>query len=193
MSGLHFFALISRMKYIQRWGLMRNGIQENVQEHSHMVAVLAHALAVIRRDIFGKPADPNACAAAALFHDASEIMTGDLPTPVKYFNPSIMKDYKEVEYLSKKQLMTYLPDEMQDTYRLLVFEETDEDVRELVKAADKLSALIKCIQEENAGNTEFVSAKKSTLKILKNLGMEEVDIFLDEFLPSYTKTLDELG
>ena len=192
MSGLHFFALISRMKYIQRWGLMRNVVQENVQEHSHMVAVLAHALAVIRRDVLGQPADPNACAAAALFHDASEIMTGDLPTPVKYFNPSIMKDYKEVEYLSKKQLMTYLPDEMQDTYRLLVFEETDEDVMILVKAADKLAAYIKCVEELKTGNNEFKKASEQVYETLKNMELPELDYFLQHFLPSFSLSLDEL-
>lgn len=191
MGGLHFFALISRMKYIQRWGLMRNGVQENVMEHSHMVAVLAHALAVIRSDILGKSADPNACAVAALFHDASEIMTGDLPTPVKYFNPSIMRDYKEVERLSKKQLMTYLPDEMQETFRPLVFEETDEDVRVLVKAADKLAAYIKCVEELKTGNTEFKKAGEQVYDNLKSMDLPEIDYFLVHFMPSFSLSLDE--
>ena len=181
MSGLHFFALISRMKYIQRWGLMRNVVQENVQEHSHMVAVLAHALAVIRRDVLGQPADPNACAAAALFHDASEIMTGDLPTPVKYFNPSIMRDYKEVERLSKKQLMTYLPKGMQETYRPLVFEETDEDVMILVKAADKLAAYIKCVEELKTGNNEFKKASEQVYETLKTWNYRNWTIFFSTF------------
>jgi len=179
------------MKYIQRWGLMRNGIQENVQEHSHMVAVLAHALACIRRDIFGKPADPDACAAAALFHDASEILTGDLPTPVKYFNPSIMKDYKEVERLSKEKLLTYLPDELKETYRPLIFEDSDEEIKAFVKAADRLAAYIKCVEELKTGNTEFKKAGEQVWENLKKLQMPEVEYFIEHFMPSFSLSLDE--
>ncbi|NLM60808.1 MAG: 5'-deoxynucleotidase [Clostridiales bacterium] len=191
MKIYHFYALISRMKYIQRWGLMRNGIQENVQEHSHMVAVLAHALACIRRDIFGKPADPDACAAAALFHDASEILTGDLPTPVKYFNPSIMKDYKEVERLSKEKLLTYLPDELKETYRPLIFEDSDEEIKAFVKAADRLAAYIKCVEELKTGNTEFKKAGEQVWENLKKLQMPEVEYFIEHFMPSFSLSLDE--
>jgi 5'-deoxynucleotidase len=191
MGTFHFYALISRLKYIHRWGLMRNGLQENVQEHSHMVAVLAHALACIRRDVFGKPADPDACAAAALFHDASEILTGDLPTPVKYFNPSIMKDYKEVERLSKEKLLTYLPDELKETYRPLIFEDADEDVKAFVKAADRLAAYIKCVEELKAGNTEFKKASEQVWENLNKLRMPEVEYFLEHFMPSFSLSLDE--
>ena len=134
-----FFALISRMRYIARWGLMRNTFQENIQEHSHMVAVLAHALALIERDILGGTADPDRCATAALFHDASEILTGDLPTPIKYFNPEIKKAYKQVEAVSCEKLLGLLPQELQKSYEPLLFE-SDEKVGVIVKAADKLSA-----------------------------------------------------
>lgn len=191
MGVFHFYALISRLKYIHRWGLMRNGLQENVQEHSHMVAVLAHALACIRRDVFGKPANPDTCAAAALFHDVSEILTGDLPTPVKYFNPSIMKDYKEVERLSKEKLLTYLPDELKETYRPLIFEDADEDVKAFVKAADRLAAYIKCVEELKAGNTEFKKASEQVWENLNKLRMPEVEYFLEHFMPSFSLSLDE--
>ena len=140
-----FFALISRMRYIARWGLMRNTFQENIQEHSHMVAVLAHALALIERDIPGGTADPDRCATAALFHDASEILTGDLPTPIKYFNPEIKRAYKQVEAVSCEKLLGLLPQELQKSYEPLLFE-SDETVSVIVKAADKLSAYLKCVE-----------------------------------------------
>ena len=146
-----FFAFLSRMRYIGRWGLMRNTFQENIQEHSHMVAVLAHGLALIRREILGGTADPNLCAAAALFHDASEILTGDLPTPIKYFNPDIKDAYKQVEHISCQKLLAMLPPELQNSYQPLLMEE-DPEVARIVKAADKLSAYIKCVEELKAGN-----------------------------------------
>jgi 5'-deoxynucleotidase len=145
-----FFALISRMRFISRWSLMRNSYSENIQEHSHMVAVLAHALAVIRRDVFSLPADPDACAAAALFHDAPEIFTGDLPTPVKYFSPEIREAYGKVEAVAGGKLLSMLPEAMQPAYRTLLQEE-DKEVRRIVKAADKLAAYIKCLEELKAG------------------------------------------
>ena len=189
-----FFAMISRMKYIKRWSLMKNSSPENISEHSLEVSMLAHCLAVISNKRLGNNINEQKVALIGLYHDSTEIITGDLPTPVKYFNKAIQGSYKEIEKQAANRLLNMLPDDLMDEYRDLFFpKEEDEYLWKLVKAADKLSALIKCIQEENAGNTEFVSAKKSTLKILKNLGMEEVDIFLDEFLPSYTKTLDELG
>ena len=137
-----FFAYLSRMRYINRWGLMRNTFQENVQEHSHMVAVLAHTLAVIRRDVLGKPADPGLAAAAALYHDAPEILTGDLPTPIKYYSPDIRDAYKQVEQVSAGKLLHMLPPELRGAYEPLVREEYDPDTRALVKAAGKLSAYI---------------------------------------------------
>ena len=148
MMDSNFFALISRMRYIARWGLMRNTFSENVQEHSHMVAVLAHGLALIRRDILGLPADPERCATAALFHDASEILTGDLPTPVKYYNPDIRGAYGAVEKAAEQTLLSLLPSDLQDSYAPLLGgdSESDAELHKLVKAADKLSALIKCLR-----------------------------------------------
>ena len=188
-----FFAYLSRMRYINRWGLMRNTFQENVQEHSHMVAVLAHTLAVIRRDVLGKPADPGLAAAAALYHDAPEILTGDLPTPIKYYSPDIRDAYKQVEQVSADKLLDMLPAELRGAYEPLVREDYDPDTRALVKAADKLSAYIKCVEELKAGNNEFRQAAEQTLEALKGYGLPEVDYFMDRFLPAFGLTLDELG
>ena len=185
-----FYALVSRMKNISRWSLMRNSSTENVQEHSHMVAVIAHALAVIRRDVYGIPCDPGACAAAALFHDASEIFTGDMPTPVKYFNPDIMAAYKQVESIASQKLLATLPEELRPSYAPLL--DTDGDVKAIVKAADKLSAYIKCLEELKAGNDEFKNAAAQTLEKLHAFGMPEVDYFIENFIPAFELTLDEL-
>lgn len=187
-----FFALISRMRFISRWSLMRNSYTENIQEHSHMVAVLAHALAVIRRDVFRMPADPEACAAAALFHDAPEIFTGDLPTPVKYFNPEIREAYGRVEAVAGDKLLSMLPEAMQAAYRPLLAEENGE-VRQIVKAADKLAAYIKCLEEQSAGNSEFRRAAEETRAVLESYHMPEIDYFLEQFAPSFGLTLDELN
>ena len=189
----HFFAYISRMRYIGRWSLMRNSLPENIQEHSHMVAVLAHALGIIRRDIFGVPCDPNACAAAALYHDSSEILTGDLPTPIKYHSREIRGAYKEIEQLACEQLLATLPEEMQPAYRSLLIGEEADALHDLVKAADKLSAYIKCIEERKTGNNEFLSAEKSTRMILEQSPLPEVRYFLDHFIPAFELDLDELG
>ena len=182
-----FFALISRMRYIARWGLMRNTFQENIQEHSHMVAVLA----LIQRDILGQPADPDRCATAALFHDASEILTGDLPTPIKYYNPEIKKAYKQVEAISCEKLMGFLPEELKKSYEPLLFE-SDEDVAVIVKAADKLSAYLKCVEELKAGNMEFSQAEKQTRQALADMHLPCLDYFMEHFLDSFRLTLDEL-
>lgn len=187
-----FFALVSRMKNIDRWSLMRNSYTENVQEHSHMVAVIAHALAVIRRDVLGGDADPGGCASAALFHDASEIFTGDMPTPVKYLNPEIMTAYKKVEALAAEKLAGTLPEAMREPYRALL-NEADATTAAIVKAADKLSAYIKCVEELKAGNNEFKSAAEETRKKLISMGMPEVDYFMDNFIPAFELTLDELS
>ena len=186
-----FFALISRMRYIGRWGLMRNTFEENIQEHSHMVAVLAHGLAMIQRDILGEPADPDRCAAAALFHDASEILTGDLPTPIKYYNPEIKTAYKQVEHVSGTKLLALLPPELKDSFAPLIYE-SDETVHALVKAADKLSANIKCIDELRAGNQEFASAAEQTRQALVNMHLPELDWFMEHCLTAFGKNLDQL-
>ena len=188
----NFYALIARMKNIGRWALMRSVTPENVQEHSHMVAVLAHALAVIRRDVYGVPCDPNAAAAAALFHDASEILTGDLPTPIKYNNPEIMTAYRQVEAAASEKLLDMLPAELRPAYAPLL-QDTDPDTRALVKAADKLSAYIKCIEERRAGNDEFLLAERKSLETLRGYALPEVDYFLQNFIPAFDRTLDELG
>ena len=188
----NFYALIARMKNISRWALMRSVMPENVQEHSHMVAVLAHALAVIRRDIFDIPCDPNAAAAAALFHDAAEILTGDLPTPIKYNNPEIMTAYRQVEAAASEKLLGMLPAELRPAYAPLLLEE-DAETKRLVKAADKLSAYIKCIEERRAGNDEFRLAEQKTLDTLRAYGMPEADYFIEHFIPAFDRTLDELG
>ena len=187
----HFFAYISRMRFIQRWALMRNTAPENVQEHSHQVAVLAHALAVIRNEKFGGAVDPGQVAVAALYHDASEILTGDVPTPIKYDNPAIQHAYKEVEAVAEKKLLHMLPQELQSVYAPILTP-TDPDVERLVKAADKLSAYIKCVEELKAGNTEFREAAAQTRKALEGYGLPEVAYFLDTFIDSFSLTLDEL-
>ena len=186
-----FFAFISRMRYIGRWGLMRNSFSENVQEHSHMVAVLAHGLALIRRDILGLEADPDRCAAAALFHDAPEILTGDLPTPVKYYNPAIKNAYKQVEQVTIDKLLSLLPEALRPAYAPLL-EESDPQVRVIVKAADKLSAYLKCVEELKAGNREFESAALQTRAALDEMHLPELDWFLEHCLDSFGLTLDEL-
>ena len=187
----HFFAYISRMRFIQRWALMRNTAPENVQEHSHQVAVLAHALAVIRNEKFGGRLDPGAVAVAALYHDASEILTGDMPTPIKYDNPAIRSAYKDVEAVAERKLLEMLPEELQGVYAPLLTVR-DAETAQLVKAADKLSAYIKCVEELKAGNTEFREAAAQTRRALESYGLPEVAYFLETFLPSFSLTLDEL-
>lgn len=189
----NFFALISRMRYIERWSLMRNSIHENVQEHSHMVAVLAHALGVIRRDIFGVPCDPDACAAVALYHDASEILTGDLPTPIKYHDDEIMSAYRRVENLASAKLLAMLPEELRGAFEPILTGETERENHDIVKAADKLSAYIKCIEERKAGNNEFINAERQTLAALHAYNMPELEYFIANFIPAFEKTLDDLG
>ena len=188
----HFFALISRMRYIGRWGLMRNTFEENIQEHSHMVAVLAHALAVIRRDVFGGDIDPGQAAVLALYHDAPEILTGDLPTPVKYYNPEIRDAYREVETVSARRLLSMLPDALRPAYEQLLLEDPESGYHAVVKAADKLSAYIKCVEELKAGNSEFRQAAEQTRQALEASPLPEVGYFLEHFMPGFELTLDEL-
>ncbi|MBR6259545.1 MAG: 5'-deoxynucleotidase [Oscillospiraceae bacterium] len=186
-----FYALVSRMKNINRWALMRNSFTENVQEHSHMTAVLAHALAVIARDVYGKKADPDKCAAAALFHDASEIITGDMPTPVKYYSSEITSAYKSVEDIAVSRLVSALPEEMRPSYSELMNPEGD--VKRYVKAADTLSAYIKCLEELKAGNEEFRRASEQSVRKLEAMEMPEVSYFLENFMPAFMLTLDEIN
>ena len=186
-----FFATIARMKYIGRWGLMRNTVQENIQEHSHMVAVLAHALAVIKRDKFGGTADPDHVAVVALYHDAPEIFTGDLPTPVKYANDAIRDAYKAVEQGAADSLLAMLPAELRPAFGPLL-SESDPEVLSLVKAADKLSAYLKCVEELKAGNMEFKSAAAETLEALHDYRQAALEYFMDRFLPAFSLTLDDL-
>jgi len=187
-----FYALLSRMRYISRWGLMRSTIPENIQEHSHETAVFAHALGLIRSEIFHRECDAEHLAVLALFHDASEILTGDLPTPIKYHDRAIRTAYRDVERLAEEQLISLLPPALQPAYRRSVRPATEEEER-LVKAADKLSALVKCMEERKAGNREFLSAEAQTRKALADMGLEEVDWFVANCLEAYEKNLDELG
>lgn len=189
----NFFAYISRMRYIGRWSLMRNALPENIQEHSHMCAVIAHALAAIRRDVFHEDCDPNECAAVALFHDCSEILTGDLPTPIKYHSRQISQAYKEVERLACEKLLDTLPQELRQSYGELLTGQTERRRHDIVKAADKLSAYIKCIEERRAGNDEFISAEKQCRALLEASPLPEVAYFLEHFIPAFELTLDELG
>ena len=189
----NFFAYLSRMRYIERWSLMRNALPENIQEHSHMVAVIAHALGVIRRDVFHTPCNPEEYAAVALYHDCSEILTGDLPTPIKYHSPEIMDAYRQVEQLACDKLLDTLPPELRGAFQPVLDGETAARCHDLVKAADKLSAYIKCIEERRAGNDDFLSAERSTRRTLESYRLPEVDYFLEHFIPAFELTLDELG
>ena len=186
-----FFALAARMRNIRRWGLMRNSFEENLLDHSQMTAVLAHALAVIRRDVFGLDADPDGAAAAALFHDMSEIITGDMPTPVKYLNEDIRRSYKAVESQAEAQLLQLLPGEMRPAYVELLRGGSGEN-HDLVKAADKLATYIKCIEELRAGNEEFRSAEAQIREALEASKLPEIAYFMERFLPAFGMTLDEL-
>ena len=187
-----FYALMGRMRYITRWGLMRNSFSETLSEHSYMTAVLAHALALIRREILHlEGPDPDRCAVAALYHDASEILTGDMPTPIKYYNPEIKTAYKQVERIAGNRLLDMLPAQLRSSYEHLVLED-DEAVEPFVKAADKLSAHIKCLEEQKAGNTEFDSAAQQTWDSMKAMNRPELDWFLEHCLPAFILNIDQL-
>ena len=187
-----FYALLGRMRYITRWGLMRNSFSENLSEHSYMTAVLAHALALIRREILHlEGPDPDRCAVAALYHDASEILTGDLPTPIKYYNPEIKTAYKQVERIAGNRLLDMLPPELRKCYESDVLE-ADEELEPIIKGADKLSAHIKCLEEQKAGNTEFDSAAKQTWEAMKAMNRPELDWFMNFCLGAFALNLDQL-
>ncbi len=188
----HFFALMHRMKYINRWGLMNNTKTENICEHSLFVAMLAHALVTISNKRFDTNLNAEHAAMLALYHDASEIITGDMPTPIKYFNPEISDAYKQVERVAEQKLVSYLPDDLKDEFSsLLTVSEDDMQYTEFIKAADKLSALIKCIEELKLGNREFSKAFESIKTNLEDMNLPYVDAFMSEFLPSFWLTLDE--
>lgn len=188
----NFFGMLARMKYINRWGLMRNTIEENIAEHSLEVAIIAHALAVIGNTYFGKALNAEHIAVLAIMHDTTEIITGDLPTPIKYFAPEIRDSYKKVEKIAAGQLISELPEEMQTEYEKVMIEEENEDWK-YVKAADKLSAYVKCIEEKNMGNTDFDKAEVTIKQAIDDMKMEEVEYFVKHFLPAYTMTLDEIS
>lgn len=188
----HFFAMHSRMKYINRWALMRNTVSENISEHSNDVAVIAHALAVIKNVRFGGNLNAERAAFLGLYHDMTEIITGDMPTPVKYYSEDMREAFKEVEDKAGQHLLSMLPADMAKYYESAFFKaEGDEYLWQIVKAADKISALIKCIEEKNAGNNEFGKALESTRESLDEMAMPEVAAFLEEFLPSFYLSLDE--
>ncbi len=192
MSSYHFFAIMSRMKYIDRWSLMNNTRKENISEHSLTVAMLAHALTVISNKRLGHHYNAEHAASIALFHDCTEIITGDLPTPIKYASKTLRNAYKDIEQEAAQHLLSTLPEDMREEYaQLLLPKETDPHLLRLVKAADRLSALIKCIEEEQMGNREFMRAKTEILTSLREMELMEVNIFLQEFLPSYALSLDE--
>jgi len=187
-----FYALMGRMRNITRWSLMRNTFSENIQEHSHQVAILAHGLALIRREILELPGpDPDRCAVSALYHDATETLTGDMPTPIKYYNPEIKNAYKQVERVAGQRLVEMVPEKLQPFYAPILLE-SDEEIAVIVKAADKLSAYIKCIEEQKAGNTEFESAANQTMASMKAMGRPELDWFIAECLPAFSLNLDQL-
>lgn len=187
-----FFSMILRMKYIERWGLMRSTFKESLSEHTLDVAVLAHALAVIGKVRLNKNINVERVTMLAIYHDASEIITGDMPTPVKYHDENIIKAYKQIETEANKSLFSLLPNDIAQEYDdYFNQKESDDELWKYVKAADKLSALIKCIEEEKCGNTEFIKAKQSILKSVNDFDMQEVKIFMDEFFLPFTKTLDE--
>lgn len=188
----HFFAMLSRMKYIFRWSLMRNTRTENICEHSQDVAVLVHALALLHNKRFGGTVNVERCVLYALYHDVPEILTGDLPTPVKYNNPDIKQAYRSLEKVAASSLLEQLPDDLRAEYEpLLLPQNADAEEMRLLKAADKLAALIKCMEELKAGNHEFLQAKRATQASLKAMNMAAVDCFMEEFLPSFELTLDE--
>ncbi|MCG8667773.1 MAG: 5'-deoxynucleotidase [Pseudomonadales bacterium] len=190
----HFYAYVSKLKYILRWGLKRNVENENVKEHSFDVSMIAHALAIIRNTYFEGDIDANKVAIMALYHDATEVLTGDLPGPIKYFNPSIAEAYKAVEKAAEEKLIVMLPEELQEHYRpLLDYSSESKEYALLVKAADIIAAYLKCLHEVDSGNHEFGVAKQRVESMLAELTLPEVDYFMDKFVPSFRLTLDELG
>ncbi len=194
MENNHFYAMLSRMKYINRWGLMRNTRSENISEHSLEVAYIAHALGVINNEIFGGNLPAERLAILGMYHDVTEIITGDMPTPVKYYSPVIRNAYSEVEHVAKDEMLSGLPEIMRKHYdKVLLETDEEEELWKYVKGADKMSALIKCIEEQQMGNQDFADAAESIELTLRNMHIPEVDYFMEEFLPAYRLTLDKSG
>lgn len=182
-----FFSMLSRMKYVNRWGIMKNIRTENIQEHSLETAIIAHALAVIKNEYFGGNINCERVALLAIFHDVTEIVTSDLPTPVKYHSSKLKQSYDEIEHIAKQELLSLLPLNMRHVYKpLLGHTQQEDELWKIVKAADRISALIKCIEERNMGNADFLKAEKSIMDSIKDMNMKEVDYFIENFLPSYS-------
>lgn len=190
----HFFAYLSRLRYIERWSLMRNTVKENVAEHSFHVAVLTHALCTIGNDIFGKRLPTEQAVTMALFHDSTEVFTGDIPTPVKHHSPEALRNFREIESIASERLLSMVPAELKNTYMPLLGSKHDTSgLRIYLKAADLLDAYLKCVTELSAGNKEFAVAQKQILQSIRSLNVQEADYFLEHFAPSFEKTLDELS
>ncbi|MEA4898333.1 5'-deoxynucleotidase [Bacillota bacterium Meth-B3] len=189
----HFFAYMARMKLIKRWGLRRNTREENDQEHSLMVAMIAHALAVLRNTRYGGSIDPGEVVTLSIYHEAGEVITGDLAAPIKYFNPGIKRAFKDIERMASEQLLTYLPGDLRGAFEPLLFPDEGSEVWKLVKAADKISAYLKCLEELGYGNDEFVRAQKHLLEEIEATGLPEVSDFMREFTPSFLLSLDALN
>lgn len=187
-----FFAYLNRMKYIKRWSLMRSVCDENIQEHSQQVAIIAHALALIAKENFNKDIDASKTVLIAQYHEVGEVITGDLPTPIKYFNPEIKTAYKDLEEKACKRILNMLPENLKDKYEEYIIPDTETEEYKLVKYADRIAAYIKCIEEIKAGNSEFKKAKKSIEAELKASKRQEVAYYLKEFAPAFDLTLDEL-
>lgn len=190
--GYNFYAYLARMKYIERWSLMHSTVKENIMEHSEQVAQIAHALAVINNKIFGGSANADRCVTLAVFHECSEVITGDLPTPIKYYNNEIKVAYKELEAVANNKLLSMLPEEFRSEYSSIIAPDENTTEYKLSKAADKLSAYLKCLEELKSGNNEFQKAEKSIRKELESSPLPEVKYFMDNFISGFKKTLDEL-
>lgn len=188
----HFYAMLSRMKNVYRWHTMRNTKPENLSEHTLETAFVAHALALIHNSRCGGNVDADKAAVLALFHDTSEIITGDMPTPIKYFNPEIKDAYKKIEKVAENKLISLLPEYLQGEFKD-IYGEQDEILTKIIKAADKISAYIKCIEELKMGNGEFAVAKQTTEKAIMDLNFDAAKIFMEEFIPSFTLSIDELN
>lgn len=190
----NFFAYMARMKFIRRWGLMKSVTEENIAEHSAQVAQLAHALALIRNKNFGGSLNADRIATMALYHETSEVMTGDLPTPIKYYNEEIRRSYKDIEHTANERLIAMLPEEFREDYREVIQTDPESEEHAIIKAADKLAAYIKCVEELNSGNREFAMAEKTLrAEIDKYRRMPEVDWFCETYLDTFSRTLDELN